>query len=172
MLRRMVHAQFVFLVLLAAAGAAHAGASVSVAPDVEEQACGSAYPFPEDSLRLSVKIKGQKSIKLPFCSAYGKARAVAERDARGKYFVLLWYGVGRGTNATEQFLRVYQVGQNLKDIKTLLVHAASGLTSNWTYQVNVLKPGSGGLQLVLTLATYGSGTFEVPKDKRRIVYIQ
>jgi hypothetical protein len=172
MFLRMIKRLFLFASFLAVSGIAQADLLAQVKPDSQTEGCPKGYPFPEDNLRLFIRGDNTKTLELPFCSSYGNAEATIERDIKGRSFVLLRYGIGRGTNVREEFLKVYEVGEKLKELKTLPISAPSGFTSRWFYDFKVSKPATGGLQLVLTLRQDGSETIDVPKEKLRTINVQ
>jgi len=158
--------------LVVASGLAHAGVEAEIKDDLTAAGCPKGYPFLEDNLKLVVKTEKSKQIELPFCSSYGRAEVSVERDTKNQDFVLLHYGLGRGTNAREGFVKVFRVGARLEERETIRVSAPSGSTSRWFYDVKVTKPVSGGLQFALSLKQEGTESIDVPNEKQRVVNVQ
>jgi hypothetical protein len=86
----------------------------------EEQA------FKEDHLSLTAQVAGRKGIHTWFDSSYGRGAVALHGD-----LLLLKYGVGRGTCARDEHIRIYKLSvdslQELCDVQT-------------SYYVNSLQP--------------------------------
>ena len=64
--------------------------------------------------------------------------------------VLLRYGEGRGTNATQEYLQVFGVAKNLVEYVRTPVSAGAGALSRWYYYHRIETPKTGGIRLILT----------------------
>ena len=125
--------------------------------------------FEDDSMTLVVSDAGTEVTKHYFCSSYGKALARMVTDSRGQTYVLLRYGEGRGTNATEEYLAVFGLTKDLVEYVRTPVSAGAGPTSRWTYDYRIEKPTVGGVRLVLTLRVEGEDVWFAPKEKTRVI---
>ena len=125
--------------------------------------------FEDDGMTLIVSDAGKDVTKHYFCSSYGKALALLVTDSRGKSYVFLRYGEGRGTNAVEEYLIVFSLARELVEYVRTPLSAGAGPTSRWSYDYRVEKPASGGIRLVLTLRVEGDDVLVAPKEKTRII---
>lgn len=134
--------------------------------------CPINYPFKEeDSLKVVVEDRGKILASKSFCSSYGKATAKIEKDAKGDYFLLLLYGVGRGTNARSEYLSVYKVNANLIEHCTIPISSGAGPQSVWLYNYQISKPLSGGLIFNMTLDVDKDAIW-FPADKKRQIEVK
>lgn len=133
--------------------------------------CPKNYPFKEDKLKVIVQDGEKLLASKTFCSSYGEATAVIEKDAKGFYFLLLRYGIGRGTNAKSEYLAVYKVNRFLIEHCSIPISAPAGLQSDWQYNYQVSKPASGGLIFNMTLHADKDAEW-VPADKKRQIEVR
>jgi hypothetical protein len=80
----------------------------------------------------------------------GSARLVT--DARGKHFVLLEHGEGRGSHATRMYLTVFELTAYedrgyLEERVRLLIEQPLGIHSDSIYEYRVVTPEIGGMAL-------------------------
>jgi hypothetical protein len=128
--------------------------------------------FEDDSKTLVVNDAGREVARLDFCSSYGHASADVVTDARGRSFVLLRYGEGRGTNAVQEYLAVFGLAKDLVEYARTPISAGAGPVSRWHYKYQVTKPPQGGIRLTLTLHVEGNDSaMWVPREKTRIVTV-
>src|ERR1017187_10461006 len=107
--------------------------------------------FPEDHVILSISDNGKHLASKTYCTTFGKSTAKLVTDTRGVTYLLLEYGVGRGTNATEYFLDVDRLEGDLKQVFKKLISTATGPSSRYRYEYKAQTPKTGGLTLTLTL---------------------
>ena len=67
--------------------------------------------FKEDYLVLTVRNNGQKEVKQWFTSSYGLGAVAVEGG-----FLLLKHGVGRGTSARVEHVKVFRLGSALEEL--------------------------------------------------------
>ena len=161
------------IILIGAAVAYAAEPTVSISPKWTEirpgtNDCGG---FSDDKLILKIKAK-RKEITHEFCSSYGKAEAKIVQDADGKDFLVLKYGIGRGTNARSEYLSIYPVHENLVEYVRIPISEGSGFTSRWFYDYKINKPKQGGLSIDLTLRIEGTDADWYPNEKTRTISIK
>lgn len=135
---------------------------------------GSAFcgDFPGDALTLIVAKAGKTIEEHPFCSSYGKASATIVMDAHGTNYILLDFGIGRGTNAVTEYLDVFKLRKDMIEFAQIPLSQGAGPVSRWNYDYEVLAPSSGGLTLVLTLEFEADGpTWVMLPERSRIIGI-
>lgn len=162
----------IFLLIFFAATSATAAVTVSVVEDPSYHGCPPYYPFKEDNL-LMVVTEGKKKIATyGVCSSYGTAEAHIEKDAKGNPYIFLKYGEGRGTNAREEYLKIFTVSETLTEYLRLPLTGPAGPFSNWHYDYSVTKPKDGGFSLRLRLKVEGEGAITVPAERTKSINIK
>jgi len=128
--------------------------------DQEKEWCNSS---PEDSMVLTI-IDGQKPpITLRVCSSYGDAKAKAFTDKKGRNYVLLEYGENRGTNARNDYLRVYRLdNDHLFKIMDIQLSWWTAPLNRFFYHYDVTTGHTAGLEINLRETGYKSGP-DVPE---------
>ena len=121
---------------------------------MESTFCGG---FADDDMTLIVS-EGSKTLEEhPFCSSYGKATANVVTDAHGVSYILLDFGVGRGTNAVTEYLDVFPVEKNMVEYAQMPLSEGAGPVSRWYYDYEVVSPPSGGIVVTFNLRIYRDG---------------
>ena len=128
--------------------------------------------FLGDDMVLEVAQGDKVLTQYQFCSSYGKASAMVEKDYNGVCYVLLEWSEGHGPNATTDYLSVFALRRDLFEYARTPLSSASGATTRWKYQYSVSTPSTGGLHIVLAntvsnLVT-SSGYFGPLESKRFI----
>lgn len=127
--------------------------------------------FDDDSMTLVLTEGGKEIARRYFCSSYGKSTADVVTDARGISYVLLRYGEGRGTNATQEYLEVFGIGKDLIEYVRTPVSAGAGALSRWYYDHRIETPKGGGIRLILTRRVDGEDALWVPAEKTRVIEV-
>jgi hypothetical protein len=120
----------------------------------------------DDEMRVVIKDEAKKLVQYDFCSSYGEASAKLIADTRGREYLLLRYGEGRGTNARSEFLSVFLVQPGIPDLFEYMrtpVSAGASPLAYWDYDYKVLTPKEGGLRLEFHLTIDRNG--ESPKEE-------
>jgi len=163
---------FLLLTLMLVPFTAMGEPAAQIIPDDKELGCPKVYPFKEDNLKVILRDGNKKLVEFSFCSSYGEANAALERDAKGNLFLLLRIGEGRGTNARSEFLSVYKVSPHMVEYVRVPISGPAGFVSGWSYDYQLLKPASGGLELTLLLKVEGEGADFVPSERKRIITVR
>ncbi len=121
----------IFLLIVLATSSATAAVSVTVVNDPTYHGCPPYYPFKDDNLQMIVTEGKKKVATYGVCSSYGTAEARIEKDAKGKAYIFLKYGEGRGTNARKEYLKVFAVAEILTEFLRLPLSGPAGPLSNW-----------------------------------------
>jgi hypothetical protein len=132
---------------------------------------GAPCEFQEDSRTVIVTAEGKELTRLDFCSSYGAASADVVTDGRGKNFLLLRHGEGRGTNAVQEYLTIFTIAKDLVAYVRTPVSAGAGPQSRWHYRYRVITSARGGLRLTLTLHIEGTDAIWVPSEKVRTIVV-
>lgn len=129
--------------------------------------CGA---FPSDEITLIVYESSKELYEEPFCSSYGKARTDLIMDAIGKHYILFDFGVGRGTNAPDEYLDIFPVQKDMIEYARIPLAQGAGPVSRWSYTYKILAPASGGLSIVLTrhLTVDGAISVKLPAKTRTV----
>ncbi|MGA9855169.1 MAG: hypothetical protein WBR29_07850 [Gammaproteobacteria bacterium] len=134
---------------------------------VESTFCGG---LADDDMTLIV-YEGSKTLEeIPFCSSYGKATANVVADAHGVSYILLDFGVGRGTNAVTEYLDVFPAAKDMVEFAHTPLSEGAGPVLRWNYNYDVISPPSGGIVLTFNLRIEGDGPVWValPEKTRSI----
>ena len=159
------------LILTLAVGSAF-GAPVATVVNGPGKIRGAALcQFDDDSMTLVLTGDGKEIARQYFCSSYGKSSAQVVTDARGTSYVLLRYGEGRGTNATQEYLEIFGVAKDLVEYVRTPVSAGAGALSRWYYDHRVETPKGGGIKLILTRRVEGEDATWVPTEKTRVIEV-
>lgn len=134
--------------------------------------CPPDYPFKDDNLRMVIRDGKNMVHQLDFCSSYGRADAKIENDAKGNQYVILRYGEGRGTNARNEYLRIYRIGKKLFEFIRIPLSGPAGPASRWEYSCKLEKPEAGGLRFKLQLKLEGERPENIPSEKIRVISIK
>jgi len=162
----------ILLFVIFAASSASAALSVNVVEDTTYHGCPPYYPFKEDNLQLVVMEGKKKVATYGVCSSYGTAKAKIETDAKGKPYIFLTYGEGRGTNAREEYLKVFVVSETLTEYLRLPLSGPAGPFSNWHYEYSVTKPKGGGFSLKMRLKVEGEDAVAVSVERTKSIDIK
>ena len=133
-----------------------------------------------DGETLVIEDHGKVLMRHHFCSSvYSTAEIVT--DGMGQHYIFLTFGTGHGTNAVEKYLEIYELPENLSQIKNwglyeymrLPIYGGAGATSQWVYHYQIAKPPCGGLRLTFTRAIIGGEgeIFTMPAEKTRVIEI-
>lgn len=106
--------------------------------------------FDADFVTLYLRdTKNVQRVRHNFCSAYQRAKAKLIRDGRGRNYVFLEHGEGRGTNATTYFLSVFRVvDDQLRLVTKTEIGWAIDSQAGFSYAYVVHPTRSGGLELI------------------------
>jgi len=141
-----------------------------------QQAC---LGWVDDSVTMVVKESGKILTRYHFCSVNGGAAARLVTDAIKNNYIFLDYATGHGTNAAQEYLKIFHLPQKKVDSEfyeylRTPISGGAGLTSQWVYHYRIEKPKCGGLRLVFTRAIE-NGTIEhvftMPAEKARVIEV-
>jgi hypothetical protein len=151
-----------------------AGAAVPTAEiRTAEDGCPNSE-FVDDSLELVIRDGKRQLASYVFCSSYGKSDARVVSDKRGRFYVVLTYGEGRGTNARTEYISVLPIREPIVPIATIPIEGPAGFTSRWRYDYRTETPSGGGLKFVLSLRAIGdrAAVEGTPKEVVREIFIK
>jgi hypothetical protein len=123
---------------------------------------------PEDSMIMTVTNGAEPPVIQKVCSSYGSAKGFGFTDKKGRNYVLLEYGVGRGTNERDDYLRVYQLEKNnLFKIMDIQLSWKTHPDDRFRYTYEVTGGTTQGLQINLreVQSTAGPDVIEPPIDE-------
>jgi len=132
---------------------------------------------PEDSMLLTVSEEGKPPIVLRVCASYGGGKAEIFSDKKGRNYVLFKYGVGRGTNAMDDYLRIYRLdGANLFKIMDIQLSWKTGPYDRFLYDHEVRSAATMGLEISLRDSARGippwpPGDCCIPTERTRTIWI-
>ncbi len=128
--------------------------------------------FEEDQLDLVLRSGTNVMDRVYLYSSYGMANAKLITDARGKHYVLVRHGRGRGTHVREEFLTVFKANRRLHEVVRFPMNGPAGDTSDWEYAYTLKRPKTGGLKFNMTLKLTGKDATWFPEDKARTVVVE
>lgn len=131
--------------------------------------------FDADFVTLYLRDKENiRRVDHDFCSAYQGADAKLVKDGRGRNYVFLEHGEGRGTNATTHFLSVFRiVDDHLRLVTKTELDWPTDIHARFGYSYSVRPSARGGLELVLQGKKDGRSEDPccIPPEQRRIIRI-
>jgi len=130
--------------------------------------------FKSDWLTLTIKNGTNTLYSHDFVSAYGEAHADIFTAQWGEY-LLLRYGVGRGTSALTEYVAVYEMLDYLVEVVRFPVSGYAGPGALWEYSYTVQAKTNGlEIAMVRKVDHYSpeSKIMALPGDIRRVIRIE
>ena|SRR5579872_6409068 len=127
--------------------------------------------FADDAMRLVVSDNGKQLDRLDFCSSYGRAKAEIATDGRGRRYVLVELGEGRGTNAVTTYLVAYRLNAELLEAMRIPLSWGTGPTQRFSYIYEIGDDNAGGPQITLRGTDETGSECCVPSEKVQIIRI-
>ena len=125
----------------------------------------------DDRVLLLVRDGREEIARYPYCSSYGRSAAQVYVDARDRrlMYVLIEYGVGRGTSATNDMLRIMRVDNvtaTLHELGDILLRVYDAPGSKWETAYDAKPAPGGGLIVTLHYAPGSAPQCCAPPEKQ------
>ncbi|TAK97937.1 MAG: hypothetical protein EPO08_20420 [Rhodospirillaceae bacterium] len=116
--------------------------------DKDKEWCNGSSP--EDSMILTVTDGSNPPIVRKVCASYGGGKAKTFADKKGRNYILMEYGTGRGTNAMDDHLKIYRLDQgNLFEVVDILLSWQTAPMERFVYDYSVQSNVTSGLEVTL-----------------------
>lgn len=131
-----------------------------------------ACEMPKDTMTLRVTDGGAQR-ETVFCSSYGRANATGFKDAKGRKYVVLAYGLGHGTGlARTPFLSVYRSErQGLIELFRVTIAWLTGPSAQFGYAPEAALKPQGGIAVALRGEADKESRCCVPSEKSQTIWI-